>query len=89
MSERTLVRELIGPAVTCAPGTPVAEVARLLLARDLEGVVVLNDEGHAVGVVGQDVVDPEPAQDVTGICIPPEEHPGPAPDRDDGSAPLP
>jgi len=54
MSERTLVRELIGPAVTCAPGTPVAEVARLLLARDLEGVVVLNDEGHAVGVVGQD-----------------------------------
>lgn len=54
MSARTLVRELIGPAVTCAPDTPVAEIARLLLARDLEGVVVLNEDGHAVGVVGQD-----------------------------------
>ena len=54
MSARTLVRELIGPAVTCAPDAPVAEIARLLLAQDLEGVVVLNEDGHAIGVVGQD-----------------------------------
>jgi CBS domain-containing protein len=54
MSARALVRELIGPAVTCAPDAPVAEIARLLLEHDLEGVVVLNEDGHAIGVVGQD-----------------------------------
>ncbi len=33
------------------PETPAADIARLLLERDLEGVVVLDIEGHAVGVV--------------------------------------
>jgi len=54
MSDRLLVRDLIGPAVTCAPELPLAEVARLLLARDLEAVIVLNQDGHAVGMVSQD-----------------------------------
>ncbi|MGQ9850483.1 MAG: CBS domain-containing protein [Aggregatilineaceae bacterium] len=54
MTERLLVRDLIGPAVTCSPGLPLAEVARLLLAHDLEAMIVLNEDGHAVGMVSQD-----------------------------------
>ncbi len=56
MTERLLVRDLIGPAVTCAPDLPLAEIARLLLAHHLEAVIVLNRDGHAVGVVSQDDV---------------------------------
>jgi CBS domain-containing protein len=36
---------------TCAPQTPLTEVARLLLETDLEGIVVLDSEGHSVGAV--------------------------------------
>ena len=47
-----LVRDLMTVGVaTCPPQTPLAELARLLLRRDLEGVVVLDGQGHAVGVV--------------------------------------
>jgi CBS domain-containing protein len=51
-----LVRDLMTVGVaTCPPGTPVVEVARLLLERDLEALVVLDPEdGHAMGVIGQD-----------------------------------
>ncbi|HJW89519.1 MAG TPA: CBS domain-containing protein [Anaerolineales bacterium] len=38
---------------TCSPDTPVAELARLILERGMEDLVVLED-GHALGVVGQD-----------------------------------
>lgn len=52
---RTLVRDLMTVGVqTCPPGTPVADVARLLLDRDLEAVVVLDREGHAAGIVGRE-----------------------------------
>jgi len=55
MTERLFVRDLMTVGVaTCSPMTPVVEVARLLLDRDLEGVVVLDQDGHAVGVVSQD-----------------------------------
>ena len=55
MAERRLVRDLMSVGVaTCAPETPIVEIARLLLEKGLEGVVVLGEEGHAVGFVGQD-----------------------------------
>ena len=37
---------------TCTPDTPVVDVARLLLDKGLEDVVVMS-EGQAVGVIGQ------------------------------------
>lgn len=50
-----LVRDLMTVGVvTCPPHAPLAEVARLFLAEDLEGVVVLDDEGHSIGVITQD-----------------------------------
>lgn len=55
MPERQFVRDLMTVGVaTCPPDTPIVEIARLLLDRDLEAIVVLDHEGHAVGVVSQD-----------------------------------
>lgn len=48
-----LIRDLMTVGVqTCAPGTPLRDLARLLLETGCESVVVL-DEGHALGVVGE------------------------------------
>ena len=54
-SSRKLVRDLMQVGVaTCAPESPVADIAHLLLEKKLEAVIVLDpDEGHAVGVVSQ------------------------------------
>jgi CBS domain-containing protein len=51
-----LVRDLMTVGVaTCAPDTPVAELARLLLDKGLEAVVVLNPtDGGALGYVSQE-----------------------------------
>jgi CBS domain-containing protein len=50
-----LVRDLMTVGVsTCPPDTPVVDIARLLLEKDLEGMVVLDQDGQAVGVVTQD-----------------------------------
>ncbi len=47
-----LVRDLMTVGVlTCSPDTPVVDLTRMLLEKDLEGMVVLDMEGHAVGVV--------------------------------------
>lgn len=47
-----LVRDLMSVGVlTCSPSTPVVDLTRVLLARDQEGVVVLDDQGHALGIV--------------------------------------
>ncbi len=55
MVERILVRDLMSVGVaTCPPDTPITDIARLLLEKGLEGVVVLDHEGHAVGIVSQD-----------------------------------
>ena len=55
MGERILIRDLMAVGVaTCPPKTPIVEVARLLLDKQLEAVVVLDMEGEAVGVVGQE-----------------------------------
>jgi CBS domain-containing protein len=55
MSERLLVRDLMTIGVkTCSTDTPIRSIAHMLLEGDLEGVVVLDEEGHGVGVVTQD-----------------------------------
>ncbi len=50
-----LVRDLMTVGVpTCPLTSPLIEITRALLDRDLEAVVVLNEEGHAAGVVSRD-----------------------------------
>ena len=80
---RLLVRDLMKVGVsTCSPGTSVVEIARLLLERNLEAVVVLDpEEGHAMGVVGQDelvraytnrpptAADQPPPSDLTAVDV--------------------
>jgi CBS domain-containing protein len=56
ISDRKLVRDLMTVGVeTCAPDTPIVDIARAMLDRGFEEIVVL-EEGNAVGVVGQDDV---------------------------------
>ena len=53
-SPPNFVRDLMTVGVfTCSPSTPLKEIARTILDRDLEEIVVL-EEGHNIGVVGQD-----------------------------------
>ncbi len=55
MTEQLLVRDLMTVGVkTCGPQTPIVDLARLILQENLEAVVVLDTEGHALGVVTQD-----------------------------------
>jgi CBS-domain-containing membrane protein len=57
LSPRTLVRDLMTVGVaTCPPDAALPDIARLLLDKQLEAIVVLNDEGHALGVVSQEDV---------------------------------
>jgi CBS domain-containing protein len=52
---RKLVRDLMTVGVqTCPMRMPIGDVARLLLDKELEGIVVLDGEGHGVGVVSRD-----------------------------------
>jgi predicted transcriptional regulator len=54
-SEPKLVRDLMTVGVvTCSPETPVREIAQAILEKDIEAVVVLDPDGQALGVVGQD-----------------------------------
>lgn len=49
-----LVRDLMTVGVqTCSLSTPIIEIAALLLAENLEAVVVLDGEGHAPGIVSR------------------------------------
>lgn len=52
-STRTLVRDLMKVGVvSCAPETPVSEVAHMLREKGIEGVIVLDqEEGHALGMI--------------------------------------
>lgn len=53
-SPPVLVRDLMSVGVlTCSHKTPAIDVARVLLERDQEGLVVLNEHGHAVGIVSR------------------------------------
>jgi predicted transcriptional regulator len=54
-SHPKLVRELMTVGVlTCSQTTPVKTITKGILEKDLEAVVVLDPEGHAVGIVGKD-----------------------------------
>lgn len=49
-----LVRDLMTVGVTtCAADTPVTTIAEAILEKDLEAIVVLAEDGHAVGIVSQ------------------------------------
>jgi CBS domain-containing protein len=55
MAERLYVRDLMAVGVaTCPPGAPIVDIARLLLEQQLEGVVVLDAEGHGAGFISRD-----------------------------------
>lgn len=55
MNETKLVRDLMTVGViTCPANTPISDVARLILEKNLEAVVVLDKEGHGLGIIGQD-----------------------------------
>jgi CBS domain-containing protein len=51
-----MVRDLMTVGVaTCSPDTPIGDIARLLVEKGLEAVVVLDPaDGHALGYVGQE-----------------------------------
>jgi CBS domain-containing protein len=47
------VRDLMTVGVpTCRPDAPVPDIARFVLEHGVEAMCVLDDEGHAIGVVG-------------------------------------
>jgi CBS domain-containing protein len=51
----TLVRDLMSVGVlTCCPQTPLVELTQILLDQELEGVVVLDQGGHASGIVARE-----------------------------------
>ena len=48
-----LARDLMTVGVpTCKTSTPVLDIARFLLKNNVEEMVVLDEEGHGVGIVG-------------------------------------
>ncbi len=50
-----LVRDLMTVGVpTCKWDTPIVDIARFLLEKNVEAVCVLDAEGHGIGVVGAD-----------------------------------
>ena len=58
LTPRKLVSDLMTVGVpTCPPHTPIVDLTRLMLEKNWEAVVVLDgEEGHALGVVGQDEI---------------------------------
>ena len=55
MTERLFVRDVMSVGVsTCKLETPVSNIVRLFLEEQLEGLIVLDNEGHAAGAISQD-----------------------------------
>jgi CBS domain-containing protein len=55
MTEQKLVRDLMTVGVpTCKWNSPIVDIARFLLEKNVEAMCVLDQEGHGVGVVGAD-----------------------------------
>lgn len=55
MNDIRLVRDLMTVGVpTCPSDMSVTDLARVLLETNLEGLIVLDHEGHAAGTIGQD-----------------------------------
>ena len=54
MTKPTLVRDLMTVGVpTCKWETPIKDVARYLLEHHVEAMCVLDEEGHGIGVIGE------------------------------------
>jgi CBS domain-containing protein len=54
MTEQKLVRDLMTVGVpTCKWETPIKDIARFLLEKNVEAMCVLDVEGHGIGVVGE------------------------------------
>lgn len=54
MAERQLVRDLMAIGVaTCKLDSPLEDIARFLLEKHLESMVVLDSAGHGIGVVSR------------------------------------
>lgn len=54
MTEQKLVRDLMTVGVpTCKHDTAATDIARFLLEHHVEAMCVLDEEGHAIGVVGE------------------------------------
>ena len=54
MTTPKLVRDLMSVGVpTCTPGDSVVELTRWFLEKDVEGAVVLDENGHGAGVVSR------------------------------------
>jgi len=55
MKEPKLVRDLMTVGVpTCKWDSPIVDIARFLLEKNVEAMCVLDAEGHGIGVVGAD-----------------------------------
>ncbi len=55
MAKPLLVRDLMTVGVpTCKWDSPIVDIARFLLEKNVEAMCVLDGEGHGVGVVGAD-----------------------------------
>ncbi|MBA4379173.1 MAG: hypothetical protein C0393_00520 [Anaerolinea sp.] len=53
MTQPTFVRDLMTVGVPiCKWDTPIVDIARFLLAKNVEAMCVLEAEGHGIGVVG-------------------------------------
>ncbi len=53
--KQLLVRDLMTVGVpTCKWDSPIADIARFLLEKNVEAMCVLDGEGHGIGVVGGD-----------------------------------
>lgn len=85
MTTIKLVRDLMTVGVpSCALDTPFVTLARKLLEDDLEAIIVLDSEGHAVGVVSRDklvqAVSHENRESLTAEAIMSEDVPQIPPD---------
>ncbi len=71
LTDRALVRDLMKVGVpTCPAHTPALEAARLMLAKDIEALVVLDEEGHGVGVLSRDdLVRAYGREDLEGLPV--------------------
>ncbi len=55
---RTLRSLIVRQPVTCKPGTPIGDVLRVMQGRKIGSMLVVDDEGHAVGIFTRhDVLD--------------------------------
>jgi|SRR5215470_5599220 CBS domain-containing protein len=53
MSEKQVQDWMHRGVITCAPETPVAEIAAVMESYDVSALVVVNESGNAVGVISR------------------------------------